>query len=92
MAVATALRHRPIVLDELGFIPLSSIGAQSISQFCSALYEGVSMILTTHVRFADWTQIFGDERLTAALLDRHSHNTHILEFAGESYRFRQRMQ
>jgi len=48
--------------------------------------------MTTNLRFADWTQVFGDERLTAALLDRLTHKAHILEFVGESYRFRQRMQ
>jgi DNA replication protein DnaC len=90
--LATALRHRLIVLDELGFIPFSSTGAQLIFQFCSTLYGRVSMIVTTNLRFADWTQIFGDERLTAALLDRLTHKAHILEFAGESCRFRQRMQ
>jgi len=89
--VATALRHRLIVLDELGFIPFSSTGAQLIFQFCSTLYERVSMIVTTNLRFADWTQVFGDERLTAALLDRLTHRAHILEFTGESFRFRQRM-
>jgi len=90
--LATALRYRLVVLDELGFIPFSPIGAQLIFQFCSTLYERVSMIVTTNLRFADWPQIFGDERLTAALLDRLTHKAHILEFTGESYRFRQRMQ
>ncbi len=90
--LATALRHRLIVLDELGFIPFSPAGAQLIFQFCSTLYERVSMIVTTNLRFADWTQVFGDERLTAALLDRLTHKAHILEFAGESYRFRKRIQ
>ena len=90
--LATALRHRLIVLDELGFIPFSPSGAQLVFQFCSALYERVSMIVTTNLRFADWTQVFGDERLTAALLDRLTHKAHILEFTGESYRFRQRME
>jgi DNA replication protein DnaC len=91
--LATALRHDLIVLDELGFIPFSPIGAQLIFQFCSALYERVALIVTTNLRFADWTQVFGDERLTAALLDRLTHRAHILEFAGaESYRFRERMQ
>ena len=90
--LATALRHRLIVLDELGFIPFSPTGAQLIFQFCSTLYERVAMIVTTNLRFADWTQVFGDERLTAALLDRLTHKAHILEFTGESYRFRQRME
>jgi len=50
------------------------------------------MIVTTNLRFADWTQVFGDEQLTGALLDRLTHHAHILEFIGESYRFRERMQ
>ena len=79
-------------LDELGFIPFSPVGAQLIFQFCSTLYERVAMTVTTNLRFADWTQVFGDERLTAALLDRLTHKAHILEFVGESYRFRERMQ
>lgn len=85
------LRHRLIILDEVGFIPLTPQGAQLIFQLCSTLYERASMIVTTNLRFADWTQVFGDERLTAALLDRLTHRAHILEFIGESYRFRQRM-
>jgi len=90
--LASALKHQLIVLDELGFIPFSATGAQLIFQFCSTLYERVAMIVTTNLRFADWVQVFGDERLTAALLDRLTHKAHILEFVGESYRFRQRMQ
>jgi len=88
-----ALKHRVIVLDELGFIPFSTTGAHLIFQFCSALYQRAALVITTNLRFADWTQVFGDERLTAALLDRLTHKAHILEFAGaESYRFRERMQ
>ncbi len=90
--LATALRHHLIVLDELGFIPFSPTGAQLMFQFCSTLYERVAMMVTTNLRFADWTQVFGDERLTAALLDRLTHKAHILEFVGESFRFRERMQ
>jgi DNA replication protein DnaC len=90
--LAMALKQQLIVLDELGFIPFSPTGAQLIFQFCSTLYERAAMIVTTNLRFADWTQVFGDERLTAALLDRLTHKAHVLEFVGESYRFRQRMQ
>ena len=90
--MSSAARHQLIVLDELGFIPFSTVGAQLIFQFCSELYERVAFIITTNLRFADWTQVFGDERLTAALLDRLTHRAHILEFLGESYRFRERMQ
>jgi DNA replication protein DnaC len=88
-----ALKQQLIVLDELGFIPFSSTAAHLIFQFCSALYQRVALVITTNLRFADWTQIFGDERLTAALLDRLTHKAHILEFTGaESYRFKERMQ
>ncbi|MGH8057475.1 MAG: ATP-binding protein, partial [Candidatus Entotheonellia bacterium] len=65
--------------------------AHLLFQVCSSLYERVAMIVTTHVRFADWTQVFGDERLTGALLDRLTYRAHIVEFVGESFRFRQRL-
>ena len=88
-----ALRYQLIVLDELGFIPFTTTGAQLIFQFCATLYERVALIITTNLRFADWVQVFGDERLTAALLDRLTHHAHILEFSGaDSYRFRERLQ
>ena len=88
-----ALRQQVIILDELGFIPLTQTGAQLIFQFCSTLYERVALIVTTNLRFADWVRVFGDERLTAALLDRLTHHAHILGFTGvDSYRFRQQLQ
>jgi DNA replication protein DnaC len=90
--LAAALKHNLIVLDELGFIPFSTTGAQLMFQFCSTLHERIALIVTTNLKFADWTQIFGGEQLTAALLDRLTHKAHILEFIGESFRFRQRMQ
>jgi DNA replication protein DnaC len=86
------LKQQLVVLDELGFIPFSPSGAQLIFQFCASLYERVALMVTTNLRFADWTQVFAEERLTAALLDRLTHKGHILEFIGESYRFRQRLQ
>lgn len=88
--LASALRQQLIVLDELGFIPFSTLGAQLIFQFCSALHERVALMVTTNLRFADWTQVFGNESLTAALLDRLTARAHILEFVGDSYRLRQR--
>lgn len=90
--LASTLKQQLIVLDELGFIPFTTTGAQLIFQFCSTLYERVALLVTTNLKFADWTQVFGDERLTAALLDRLTHKAHIIEFVGESYRFRQRLQ
>ena len=62
---------------------MTQTGAQLMFQFCSTLYERVALIVTTNLRFADWVQIFGDERLTAALLDRLTHHAHILEFTGD---------
>jgi DNA replication protein DnaC len=88
----TALKQHLIVLDELGFIPFSATGAQLMFQFCSTLHERVALMVTTNLKFADWTQVFGSEQLTAALLDRLTHKAHIIEFIGESFRFRERMQ
>lgn len=90
--IASALKLKLVVLDELGFIPFTPNGAQALFTFCSELYERVAILVTTNLKFADWTQVFGDERLTAALLDRLTHHAHILELVGESYRFRQRME
>jgi len=90
--IASALKLDLVVLDELGFIPFSQNGAQALFTFCSELYERLALIITTNLKFADWVQVFGDERLTAALLDRLTHHAHILELLGESYRFRQRSQ
>lgn len=87
--IATAQRHQLIVLDELGFIPFNTTAAHLFFQFCSALYERVALLITTNLKFADWTQVFGDEKLTLALLDRLTHKAHIIEFTGDSYRFRQ---
>jgi DNA replication protein DnaC len=81
-----------LILDELGFIPFSQEGGQALFQLCSELHERVSMVVTTNLRFGEWDTIFGNERMTAAFLDRLTYKSHILEFVGDSYRFRQRMQ
>ena len=86
-------KHELIVLDELGFIPFTATGAQLLFQLCSALYERVALIITTNLRFAEWSSVLaGDERMSAALLDRLTHRATILEFVGTSYRFRQQLQ
>jgi DNA replication protein DnaC len=90
--VSAALKLDLIVLDELGFIPFSASGAHALFTFCSEVYERLAIILTTNLKFADWIQVLGDERLTAALLDRITHHAHILELVGESFRFRERFQ
>ena len=90
--IAAALKLDLILLDELGFIPFSASGAHALFTFCSEIYERLALILTTNLKFADWVQVLGDERLTAALLDRITHHAHILELVGESFRFRERFQ
>jgi DNA replication protein DnaC len=90
--IAAALKLDLVVLDELGFLPFSPTGSQALFTFCSELYERLSLLVTTNLKFADWVQVFGDERLTAALLDRLTHHAHLIELVGESFRFRQRMQ
>jgi DNA replication protein DnaC len=90
--LAQMLKYRLLIVDELGFLPLSPSGAQLLFQFCSTIHERVALMVTTNLRFADWTQLFGSESLTAALLDRLTARAHILEFVGESYRLRQRKQ
>ncbi|KJS19566.1 MAG: ATPase AAA [Clostridiaceae bacterium BRH_c20a] len=86
------LKFDLVVLDELGYIPFNTKGSQLLFQFCSSRYERGSMIITTNLEFADWTQVFGEEKLTAALLDRLTHRCHILQMNGDSYRFKQSLQ
>lgn len=83
-----ALRHQLVILDEFGYVPFSQTGAQLLFQFCAALHERVSMIVTTNLPFSDWIQVLGNERLATGLLDRLTYQSHILEFRGESFRFR----
>jgi len=78
-----------IILDEVGFIPFSPSGSQALFQFCSSRYLTGSVIITTNLEFERWTEVFGDERLTGALLDRLTHKCHILEMNAESYRFKE---
>lgn len=78
-----------IILDELGYVPFSKMGAELLFQFCAARYERGSIIITTNLEFPKWTEVLGDEQMTAALLDRLTHNAHILNINGDSYRFKQ---
>jgi DNA replication protein DnaC len=90
--MAQALKYQLIVLDELGFIPFTPAGAQLLFQFCAALYERVAVIVTTNLSFGQWSSLMGgDERMSAALLDRLTHRAHIVEFVGTSYRFREQL-
>jgi len=91
LALAGCRQGRKVRFWMAANLAAEPLAAQALFTFCFELYERVSLILTTNLKFADWTQVFGDERLTAALLDRLTHHAHILELVGESFRFRQRM-
>ena len=77
-----------LIIDELGFVPLSRTGAELLFEVFSQRYERGSTMVTTNLPFDEWTEVFGSERLTGALLDRLTHHVHILEMNGESYRFK----
>ncbi len=84
------LRFQLLILDEVGFVPFTKTGSDLLFSFLSALHEQVSLIITTTVPFSEWAQLFGgDQRLTAALLDRLTFHAHIVQFSGESFRLRQ---
>ena len=77
-----------LIIDELGFVPLSKTGAELLFEVFSQRYERGSTLVTTNLPFDEWTDVFGSERLTGALLDCLTHHVHILEMNGESYRLR----
>jgi len=81
-----------LILDELGFVPLSKTGAELLFELFSQRYERGSILVTSNLPFDEWTEVFGSERLTGALLDRLTHHVHILEMNGESYRLTQSRQ
>ncbi|WP_027389162.1 IS21-like element helper ATPase IstB [Chrysiogenes arsenatis] len=78
-----------LILDELGYVPFSKEGAELLFQILAERHERGSVIITTNLGFADWTQIFGDHNMTAALLDRLTHRAHIIECTWDSYRLKQ---
>jgi DNA replication protein DnaC len=78
-----------LIIDELGYVPLSPTGAELLFEVFSQRYERGSVIVTSNLPFDEWTSVFGSERLTGALLDRLTHHVHILEMNGDSYRLRQ---
>jgi DNA replication protein DnaC len=79
-----------LVCDELGFVPFDRHGGELLFNLLAARYERRSTILTTNLSFSEWVQVFGDEKLTTALLDRLGHHAEILTTRGESYRTRKR--
>ena len=78
-----------LIVDELGFVPLSKSGAELLFEVFSQRYERGSTLVTSNLPFQEWTEVLGSERLTGALLDRLTHHVHILEMNGESYRLKQ---
>ena len=79
-----------IIIDELGYLPMDTRGAEHLFGFFSQCYEQVSLVVTTNLPFAEWPSIFaGDARLAGAVIDRLTHRVHIVEIAGESYRLKQ---
>jgi DNA replication protein DnaC len=78
-----------LVIDELGYVPFSKTGAELLFDVVSQAYEHHSLMVSTNLAFEEWTEIFGSQRLTGALLDRLTHRCHILQANGESYRLRQ---
>ena len=83
------VRHKLLIIDELGFVPLSKTGAELLFETISQRYEQGAIMITSNLPFDEWTEIFGSERLTGALLDRLTHHVNILEMNGESYRLSQ---
>ena len=80
--------YRLLIIDELGYVPLSPTGAELLFEVFSQRYERGSVIVTSNLPFDEWTGMFGSERLTGALLDRLTHHVHILELNGDSYRLK----
>jgi len=89
--LATLKRVELLVIDEIGFVPLHKEAAELLFQVISDCYERKSLIITSNLEFSQWNTVFGDNRLTAALVDRLIHHSHILIFSGESYRLSQSM-
>jgi DNA replication protein DnaC len=81
--------YKLLIIDELGYVPLSPTGAELLFEVFSQRYERGSTLVTSNLPFEEWTSVFGSERLTGALLDRLTHHVHILEMNGESYRLKQ---
>lgn len=81
-------KYKLLIIDELGYVPLSPTGAELLFEIFSQRYERGSTIVTSNLPFDEWTATFGSERLTGALLDRLTHHVHILEMNGESFRLK----
>lgn len=89
--LGTLRKTELLVIDEIGFVPLHKDAAELLFQVISDCYERKSLIITSNLEFSQWNSVFGDNRLTAALIDRLIHHSHIVIFSGESYRLTQSM-